>query len=739
MPELLLTGCAPVPLAHYLKALGIFRLVAEQKDPDVKGSWERDVFKLHSTLDREALVDFFLKEYKPTPVLAPWNGGSGFYYREGKTKEKGEDGKLKKTGVRSEKTEATKVLESFHKGSTARFNALRQNIEIFKRILKDLGFTEAPKGEEKDVLLSSVRSAASDDFLHWMDGAVMLTSDGADYPPLLGTGGNGGNMDFTSNFLLRLSEILDPDSAVAKTDSARWLEGALFGSLTNGQFHDAAIGQFFPGKAGGANASAGFDGKSGVNPWDYALMIEGAVLFAGAAVKRLEHSAGGAFAYPFCVRQSGIGYPSAARNDAFEKKKDAREMWLPIWNSPTGLSELRALLAEGRVHVRSRVATTGVDFVQAIAALGVDRGIHSFQRYGFLVRNGDLPFATPLDRVLVRRNARVDLLADIDQWYDRFRRKCAPSEKPPNSVVNALTALERNIMALCQDGSPARMSALLAALGRTQRAIARSSKWATDLKVNIKPVFGLRPQWLKDADDGSVEFRLAASLAGVRALLGKDMLHIREHLEPVVVKGGKERSWVEWADKPSNDVVWQNGDPIEVLNAVLARRVMRTQQAGAAGWQDRSAIPARLEDITAFIEGRTDDALLMDLLWGLTLVDWQGINEEQQTLDEDERAIPSVLYALLKLCFHPARNDEDAIPLMPDIARRAIQGDGVGATTVAARRLRASGLAPLETELPVSNASVRRTAAALLFPISTRDRWLLQRAIIHVPTNLQHA
>jgi len=28
-----LNGCAPVPLAHYLKALGILRLVAEQADP----------------------------------------------------------------------------------------------------------------------------------------------------------------------------------------------------------------------------------------------------------------------------------------------------------------------------------------------------------------------------------------------------------------------------------------------------------------------------------------------------------------------------------------------------------------------------------------------------------------------------------------------------------------------------------------------------------------------------------
>jgi CRISPR-associated protein Csx17 len=33
MNEIILAGCTPTPLANYLKALGVFRLVAEQKDP----------------------------------------------------------------------------------------------------------------------------------------------------------------------------------------------------------------------------------------------------------------------------------------------------------------------------------------------------------------------------------------------------------------------------------------------------------------------------------------------------------------------------------------------------------------------------------------------------------------------------------------------------------------------------------------------------------------------------------
>src|SRR5262249_50081568 len=79
MPEVALPGCMPEPLMGYLKALGVFRLVAEQANPAAKMSWAGGVCRLHSALDREQLADFFLNRYRPTPILAPWNGGSGFY------------------------------------------------------------------------------------------------------------------------------------------------------------------------------------------------------------------------------------------------------------------------------------------------------------------------------------------------------------------------------------------------------------------------------------------------------------------------------------------------------------------------------------------------------------------------------------------------------------------------------------------------------------------------------------
>ena len=65
----------------YLKALGVLRLVSEQADPDARGCWRDGVFALETKLDRKGLVKFFLDEYSPTPLLAPWNAGSGFYMK----------------------------------------------------------------------------------------------------------------------------------------------------------------------------------------------------------------------------------------------------------------------------------------------------------------------------------------------------------------------------------------------------------------------------------------------------------------------------------------------------------------------------------------------------------------------------------------------------------------------------------------------------------------------------------
>ncbi len=787
MPALTLNGCAPIPLAHYLKALGILRLVAESEHGDATATayWKGDGFILNSRFDRETLAQYFLINYQPTPIIAPWNGGSGFYegdersaveaIRQSPASRLGEVkhaiqtiipwpqlgptkqalsvmvATLKEEAAKSEgKTakdirdliaEFNRSLDAFAlKAGKQRELLLENHIEQAEAL--DVGSDQTTKKTKSDLLKAAkkvrtafkrlhrasgkedivllARSFLSDAALHGIDAMVPTLSEGrVAYPPLFGSGGTDGRLEFTNKYLQCLCEIIEPTTGRPTVESATWLRASLFQETTSGPLSEAPIGQFFPGAAGGANSKSGFDGTPTVNPWDFVLMMEGGMLFAGAAAKKLESAGDASLVCPFCVTHNGVGFASASRND---EAKAGCEIWTPLWEQPATFAELRTVFNEGRAQLRGSTARNGVDFAQAAVTLGVDRGITAFQRYAILERNGRANFATPLGKFAVKRNARADLLADIQGWMIRLRIKTDPQAKPkaPNALKTAFNLVERRILELCHDDSPDRMLATLAALGAAERAGARSVSWAKAKdkfqRENISPLRGLRPEWLNKTTN-CTEMRLATSLASSRASfgIGRETLWFRQHLEPL--RRVERGEWFKpaWSElSAENDVAWHDGNLTDVLNAILARRLVRVEQSGAHGWPDWSPRPASLDDITAFIEGRTNVALLADLIWGLSLVDWASIPEER-SLDAKDEAIPSSFYALLRLCFRRANKGEaqDSIPLVPAILNRAINGQGTEASILAARRLHASGYAPLINEMPVAGDISRRTAAAI--------------------------
>ena len=720
MHTIKLTGCAPIPLAHYLKALGVLRIVSEQADAAAACFWGEDQFILTSSLDCDSLTDFFLRKYQPTPVLNPWNGDGGFF----------EDSRAG----------AVEVLKAISTSKADRLAAYRATITTIHGVFRQYGIAEKPTSdnEQKGRVLMALRNTLPSEAIGWIDAVAVLTDSGPKYPPLLGGGGNDGSMDFSKNFMQRLGMIFDLATDTATRQARNWLRASLFDVATPSSTTSDKIGQFFPGAAGGANSTTGFDAKPTVNPWDFVLMIEGTLLFAAASVKRLGHTENGSLVYPFCVNQVGNGYASAARAD---EEKAACEIWLPLWKQSVTLTELQAVFNEGRAQVRGRPARSGVDFARAVVTHGVDRGISAFHRYGILERNGQSNFATPLGRFVVRRNARADLLADVQWWTERLRMKTDPESKPkaPNSVRTAFAVLERHIIELCAEDSPDRLLSVLAALGATERTIARSFRWATakdkGQRENASPLGRLRPEWLMQIAD-CLETRLAMSLAGLRASFGtgKETLWFRQHLEPLKRAEHGEGCHLAWTDTGSeNDVAWHDGNLTDGLNAILARRVMRVAQSGAEGWPDVSPRFACLEDITCFIEGRTDDGLLADLIWGLSLLDWNKVERLPSEFRDVPEAIPSSFYALLRLCFRHANGNKDAIPIVPAILHRAMSGNGRSASELAARRLRGSGKAPLVKDLPVSGDIARRTAAAMLFPISPDALDQFEKMIIKPP------
>ncbi|MGB0714107.1 MAG: type I-G CRISPR-associated protein Cas8g1/Csx17, partial [Gammaproteobacteria bacterium] len=261
--EVILSGCTPSPLAHYLKGLGVLRVLS-QFDPSIRAAWSGEYLVVSSAYDQEAVVGYLLNDYAPTPVMAPWNGGSGFFAKDNK-----------------------KALQAISSGDAPRLANMRHCLAAAEDALGDMERDASPKDDEKARLLTRLRAMLPDEALDWFDAAILLAGDGAKFPPLLGTGGNDGRLDFTNNFMQRLVDVIDTGEGAATPESRPWLELALFGAPAPA-LQKSAIGQFAPGQVGGPNATSGFEIKGQINPWDFILMIEGALPFAAAAVRRAE-------------------------------------------------------------------------------------------------------------------------------------------------------------------------------------------------------------------------------------------------------------------------------------------------------------------------------------------------------------------------------------------------------------------------------------------------------------------
>jgi CRISPR-associated protein Csx17 len=747
--DVAILGCSPVPMAHYLKALGILRTIVEDRDdgdPEARGYWQEDVFHIISRFEKESLLRYFLECYKPTPIVSPWNGRGGFLEGE-------EDDDPSRMGAR--------MIQSFGSTSAPRFSkykdviaiininstvkelnilrALRKKLDAEKKklekrrrglndeeskalekITEELGIKSKEEKLLKARLIQSLRATIPENALLWMDACLVLAGglgENASMPPLLGSGGVDGSQDFSVNFMQQLSLSININNGMPREAAKNLLTSALFQDPVDG-LSKSTVGQFFPSAVGGANAISGFESGSLMNPWDYILMIEGTLLFAAASVRQLGTDGPSMGAFPFTVNTSAVGYGSASDTD--EKSSRSAEMWVPLWDKPTGLRELSILMGEGRAQIRDRAARNGVDFIRAVACLGVDRGINEFQRYGFLERNGRAYFAVPLDKVPVNRQSQVDLLSDVDSWLSLFSAK-AKSKKASASAGRALRTLETSIFSLCKERETSRVQDVLMSLGECEKFTAKSFKWAKESFV--RPIPALSERWLREADDGSPEFRLAASLASVYGYYSDDegkpmVMPIRSQMEPV-------RTWlkdghlgVAFDEDQSKDVIWSDGDPLSAMNRIMARRIMRAVQSGSRLYPDHGWVNSDLGDITDFIEGRIDLRHMVDLLWGLILVDWPSISADAIIERRISDSIsPGARYGILKLCFAGETVRGVEIPIVPEIHRRAAAGDSSNAVRLAEHRLRGSGLSTAIRAIKISSKLTERMAAALLFPI----------------------
>jgi CRISPR-associated protein Csx17 len=723
--ELELRGCLPDPLMSYLKALGVFRLVAEQADGGARAYWANDAFYLRSTLDRDALTDFFLNEYKPTPIVSPWNGGSGFF----------------------PPASTMKAMNTILGLGSPRFQLWHEVISESKVVLNRSESQQLKKAEQKEWILSQCRARFPDDALDWLDAAYVLTSDGVKFPPLLGTGGNDGRLEFSNNFMQNIVLALNLEER--RNGEAIVRDQVISSLLNEGSprlIKGRSTGFFNPNSVKAPNADVGFEGDRMTNPWDFVLMLEGALMFAGAASRRLSAQGTSKAVFPFTVDNSAAGYGTAS--DAEYGDSSRAEFWAPLWERPVSLRELERLMSEGRAQLGRKQVSSGSDFARAITGLGTERGVNQFQRYGFLVRNGQAYLATPIGRFHSDHSSqdaakRANVLFDLDGWLDSLRR-AASGRNAPAELGAVRRRIDDAIIEFCQRGQPRDLQEILIAVGKADRWISKSR----GLRGDLRPLSNLSWDWVGHADDRRAEFRLARAMASILHEPGQGRRAIgaiRENLEAVDTSRGTQ--WKEG----SVSCVWTAGDPLSNMLAVIQRRCMEGHTNGLNHPPLNSTYSAQLRDIVSFLNGEVDVQRIVDLALPLSFVRWWHRRADDDATRQNQAfSAPLNLpqaYAVMKLTLLPDKfackefGDEKEIRMEPRMLAMLRAGRVADAYGVAHRRLIASGLRPISDSpgIPDSSDYGRRLAAALLFPLDASAHCALAQRALRKPNeeNLQ--
>lgn len=722
MNDIELPGISPEPVSSYLKALGVLRLVSEQADCQARGWWQGGLFHLRTKLNVEGLKLFFLKDYSPSPVLNPWSKGSGFHPK---------DNTESLTAIR---TSGQRRMETYQK-VLALMEPLFKEVHSRTSGLKDK--------ERKEVLLGEIRHRMPDVFLAWMDAVVVLLDDGPAYPPLFGTGGNDGRLDFSQNFMQRLVTLGLHDEKPSEF-ARKWLEQCLFGTVIAGLTGDT-VGQFNPGRAGGPNSTQGMEGNAGANPWDFILQLEGGMLFAAGVTRKLNQARSNKAHMPFTVDASGVDATMANAEVASARG----EIWLPLWDRPARLTEIRALLSEGRAEVGRQRASSGLDLARAIAGLGIDRGIAAFSRMGFLNRNGKAFLVTPLGQYPVHHQPLVDRLRELDGWHQSFTY-AAKAKGAPARFIGLLNQLETAMLAFARQAEPRRLADLLAVLGQCFLTMATSLKFAAN--VYRKQLPGLSSAWLTAADDGTVEFRLARALASVNDThpatpRSPGIGPLACNLLPVISVGDR----LEFLKEAGPSCVRGQTRLADLLATALERRLIDSVRLGRptlplhsgkpSVYPARPTCPASHADITLFLQGQTDDRRLFDLLHGLLAV---RVDSQPATM-AGAMDLPRA-WCLLKPSFMPYPHQVHGVTIQPEAQAEWVHllrsSRAPEAVARAARRLRNLGLAPLphrrnrfaEEDFRVDpGVPGERLAAALLFPMDSRVVERLCRSVLRQP------
>ncbi|MGI8632841.1 MAG: type I-G CRISPR-associated protein Cas8g1/Csx17 [Solirubrobacterales bacterium] len=728
MPELTLRGCVSRPLASYLKGLGIWRLVAEQADSAARARWSGLELQLQSRLDESELAQFVVESYRPTPIISPWNGGSGFY--------------------RGGNPTAPRALDALEQLPADRLAAYREAIAVGRQAVEDLGLKTKPtKEDQKAALIRRLRAWLPDRALDWLDAAIVLDEDSVTLLPVLGTGGNIGNFDFSTNHHQALLSVL-PEADVDVDHSTELLRAALFAEpaeLPRGTNLSHLHTDSSPvSDALGGQISIG-------NPWDLVLALEGSVLFAAGRARR-QAGLDAKVVAPFVARPTAAGQASLTPDE-----KAKAELWAPLWAGWSTLPEFVACAREARVQVGRRGALTGLDFLRAAGSFGTARGIDEFERYIVAERYGQADLAVPVGRVRATGRSSAAALGAIDGWHRRLGSRRGSVGR---GAAVAIHALDVAMFAFADSANPEDGCRVLEALGEVETALALIGKSAELDRIGVRPPYGLSfRSWIEAADDGSPEFAAAVTVAcghdestGVSGESPGRLPAIRDYLHGTTVDRDGRRSY----EGTNARRVSRRASGVQQLAELHVRRHLDARRLAVGSRQSRepsvlgypcNSFPASLHVARLVAAGVLDLDRVVRLVAGVCLFDADVSSRgtgapslAPAAYNDPSVALADPTFEVLALAWHPpprdAAHDARQLGPRPGWAARVSRGDVSTVVADALLRLHMAGLRPLlePADLSVPAARGPLLSAALLLPLQRSDRTALARRYVVTET-----
>jgi CRISPR-associated protein Csx17 len=654
--QLQLRGCRHDILGHYLKAVGLLRVLArcadkDHCDPDAEGWWdlENACFCLRSSKydTRERLTEFFAVRYRPTPVFAAWNEEPGCS-SEGS----------EKLGVRPEWEAANKlsqqVVKAEERKKPANYGKLVAS-EAFEAYRED---SESSVAEALDAIASPFLRSKSENpmFLSkgiagrahiWRTHWEYLTLFSELRHAYQGAAAKISENIGTASQFQRVKE---------KAEAAlRPIADSLFGGVNTDAKPKKGKGTpFFPDAIKSYNIGSGWVTEEyPFNAMDYVLAVEGAFAMRGSVGRILTANARRFAAFPF-VFDTG----EEMVDDSGEVKGLSHSLWLPLWDTPVTFSELSSFVTDAQARLPGKEARFSAEFMRALYTQGVDAGFAGWQEFRFKMKASRVPWATtgrylePRFREDATQLNRALQPLDESRFLDQFEIRWNGHKADPQSPHPVATAINSAMEAAMPDATPRRCVELLQTVFAACRKMTVSETFRKTLRGG--PRF-FRPLPMEDwyalfAGFDVPEFRIARAVASIvgqqKQADGKysEVLPMLGSLLPL--KLGKN-GWYLPSDERSYQAVWTGTDVCHDLAFVLARRYLDSltddQPALVSGFG------APLADVLAFSRGELDDHLIGRWIEALSLIGWRESTNVDEHRPEQQAHVVPIEYAALRV------------------------------------------------------------------------------------------